>query len=219
MYIKNRKNFVRYSVADGIVPHKQRGKIVSKRHMIVTGVVALAVFGIAQILSAPSHGHVTHTGGPIVKQSVQPPAVFEAPSSKNQNSYYSLTLPAGYKPQSDGQPMAGLVYQQTIIKQSATGSQIIAIGIVDAPGGLTNLSSYQLRQQAPSHYTKTNKSVNGEQVIIFADTQSPSVVAFWQHQGRVATIGATAGVAEISDDGTKTQQAALQPVLDGWQWR
>jgi hypothetical protein len=220
MSMRQKKNFTVYSAVDGVVSRKKNDRFFTKRKLLVAfAILTLTILGSAHEFSAPNYGHVTHSGGPIIHQAVPAPKIAEAPASTTQNIYYELNLPGGYKPQSNGQPMPGLLYQQTIIKQSASGSQVIAIGITDSPGGMSNLSSYQLRQQASGHYERTTITIHNEQIILFADTQSPSVVAFWEHQGRVATIGATAGVAEISDDGTKTQRAALLPVLDGWQWR
>lgn len=192
------------------------------RFMLPIAITVLTVIGIGVLvksLSAPSHGHTTNTGGKVAAQH-SAPSIKVAPSSVSENAYYVLQLPVGYVSQTSSQTTPGLLYQQTIIKSAANGSQVISVALQNLPlEGITDLSAYRLRSSQLGRYVFSSPGASSPTLQIARDTQSASVVAFWTHGGIVATIGVTTGLSGAADTDNTDELRALQPLLNGWQWR
>jgi hypothetical protein len=137
-----------------------------------------------------------------------------------ESAYFQLAVPAGYSVRPAGQPAAGLLYQQTLIKPSASGSIIIAIAVKPLPeGGASQDSSFALRAGHPERYSFSSRTIGGETVSIAADSQSTDVAAFWPHSSYLAVFGVSSGVSTPGDYDPAVELAALRPLLDGWRWR
>lgn len=202
-----------YRVEQGVLPQKTG---VSKRKILVVGGVVMLVCTIAfKFISGPVHGRATKPHG-VVKLAPRKSAPAQVPASTSDSPYYHLNLPAGYRQQSVGQPVPGTLYQQTVVKASALGSQIISISI--AEGAASAQSAYELRTQPGAHFTRSTLQVHGETIELFSDTQVASVVAFWQHGGKLAMVGANSAIQSLGDEGNQAQREALLPLLEGWQW-
>lgn len=195
----------------------------SKKKTLVIGIfLMLFVVGIFAILMAPSVGSPAKRSSisGSSKSTVAEPKIESTVPSEVSNNYFRLQLPTGYRQQSAGQGTSGALYQQTIIKSSVSGSQLIAISVFPlSSGSLQELSAYQLRTQMTAQYTKSQKTISSEPVEVFNDTRSASTVIFWKHGGYVATIAASSAIQDLSIDGNSAQLEALQPLLDSWQWQ
>ncbi len=184
--------------------------------LLLIFIVALSVIELVRLISAPVHGHTTHSNQklPSIHKSVPAPT----PASQFQSPFYTLDLPIGYRVQPGSDAVPGLLYQQNIIKQSTTGSLIVAIAVAQG-SDLSNNSSYRLRSENPAQYIMTTRTIAGETVQIANDKKSAAVVAFWTHGNKLVTIGVSSGTESPVEDGNIDELAALQPVLTGWQWR
>ncbi len=178
----------------------------------------LIVAGIAfeRIISAPSHGRITTSSSRFKPSSSKPTA---APASDIQTEYFKLALPAGYKQQAGSHAVPGLLYQQTIIKSSMSGSLVISIAISSLGSGLNENTSYRLRIQDTARYKLATQAVQGDKVTITNDSQSASLVAFWPHGDKLATIGVSSGLQNPAVDNNVDEIKALQPLLAAWQWQ
>ncbi len=185
--------------------------------MLLLLVISIGV--VAKLISAPVEGRATKAD---LKLQHAPPqaAKQQLPASNLNSTYFELALPQGYKVQPASQAIAGLLYQQTIIKPGAFGSLVINIAIKPLPdGGVAGDSSYQTRQQQPSRYKFTNQSNLEDSIAIANDNQAAAVVAFWPHANYLATISVSSAVDNLAMDGNKDLLAALAPVLSAWHWR
>jgi len=134
--------------------------------------------------------------------------------------YFELNLPTGYRIQATSSSVPGLLYQKTLIKPSTMGSVVIAIGLKNLPdGGLQGDTSYQLRVKNPTRYTMTSETINGQPIVLASDSQAGSITAFIARGGYLATVSASSGVSNPTNDNNETQRKALQPVLEAWRWR
>ncbi len=197
-------------------------KYLPKRFWITGAIVMLmlvsAVVFINQI-SAPSHGMITTTLTSKTNKVSAPKQKPQAPASEIQTSYFTLPLPAGYRQQESSQAVPGLLYQKTIIKSSTTGSLVIAIGLSSLGSGLSDSSAYRLRSQNPTRYKITSRMIHGESVVIANDAQVASVVAFWTHVDKLATISISSGLQNPAANDNADEIKALLPLLEAWQWQ
>lgn len=191
-----------------------------RRKYWLFGLVLLGITGIiAHNLSAPVHGHVTSVDLKLAKHA-HPPAAPQLPPATLQNSYFSLSLPTGYRVPADSPVVPGLLYEQTIIKPSSTGSLIISIALKNMPdGGLESDSSYQSRVRQADRYHFRTQIAQPDTVTVANDAQSVSVVAFWPHGGYLASIAIATGVDSPVVNNNNEELAALQSLISGWQWQ
>lgn len=206
--------------AKPIKPVQSKKKLSGKRK---AQIIALFIIGLAmwlgwQKLNAPVTGQIVATKTTSQHKISKPE---EKPATSSiKNSYFDLSLPGGYRVQSASQSPPGLSYQQTIIKPSALGSAVINIAIKPMPeGGMSGDSSYQLRAQSPSRFSLIQQVVNGESLVLASDSQSASVVAFWPHAGKLATISVSSALANPSTDNNLQQKKILLTVLTAWNWQ
>lgn len=195
-------------------------RYLNRRRLIVGLIVLLLLFIWSAVhwLNAPSRGHIIPTDQ--AKLTKTAPVIKAPPAATLENNYFVLALPLGYAVQSDNQTPPNLLYSQTVIKTGDFGSLIISIAIQNLPaGGLSADSSYQLRTGQPARYQLTSQVVHADMVQIASDTQSASVVAFWPHRNYLATISVSSSLDTPSSDQNSEQLAALQPLLNAWQWR
>lgn len=184
---------------------------------VVVSVFVVAITLFALKLNAPSKGTINTNPKPITKKQSQNS---ESAPQTQQNSYYTLQLPAGYTSLPASNPTAGILYSQSLTKQLAIGHLIVSIAIKPLPeGGLEGDSNYQLRLSQPNRYTIQTDQVDGETVRIANDQQSSAVVAFWPHQQYLATISLTLGFDGPPSDGNASEIAALNQILQGWDWQ
>lgn len=201
------------------MPQPER-KYLSRRFWVILSICALILITCAifvRVISAPSHGQITDSLPATLKISgpkQKPPA----PASEIQTPYFNLALPVGYRQQAS-QTVSGLLYQQTIIKSSTSGSLVIAIGLSSLGAGLSDNSAYRLRTQDLGRYKITNQSVRGESVVIANDAQTAAVVAFWVHGDRLATISVSSGLQDPAANDNIDEIKALQPLLEAWHWQ
>ena len=180
--------------------------------------LTLIIWLISRHLAAPSDGHIIPVQDHLTKVQTAPKPTI-APATTLANDYFSLTLPPGYNVHSVTAPPNGLLYNQTLIKPGSFGSLIISLSVQKLPeGGLSEDSSYRLRQQA-DHYQITSQTVHGETVQIANDKQTAAVAAFWVHGNYLATLSISSGLSDPSGDDNADELAALQPLLAAWQWR
>ncbi len=188
--------------------------------MLCMAVVLAAGVGLGlHVLSRPVTGHTVAASEFKLPASQTKPAL-ELPSSSIASAYFQLNLPPGYRVQAAHQTAAGLLYEQALVKPSASGSVIIEIALKALPaGGLSEDSSFALRQQQADHYRITSQVIAGDMVKIAADSQTTAIAAFWPHARYLATIGVSSGVSTPGTSDNSTEQAALQPLLAAWRWR
>jgi hypothetical protein len=180
------------------------------------GVCLLALMGY--VLNAPAKGTIVEN--PKLKLKPSANAVPTTAPLQQSNTYYSLHLPVGFSSLSSPSTPAGLLSAATLKKNSASGTQLIAIAIKNMPdGGMTNDSAYQLRSSQSAHYTLTTQSVDNDQVRIATDTQSAGVVAFWPHGNLLATISISETYDDPSSSSSTVLSSTLQTVLQSWQWQ
>lgn len=194
-------------------------KTIKRRYwlsLLVLFILIASGIAFGRMISAPSHGRITTSSSKFKVSSSKPTT---APASDIQTEYFRLALPAGYKQQAGSQTVPGLLYQQTIIKPSMTGSLVFSIAISSLGGGLSENSSYRLRTQDATRYELTTQAVQGDTVTITNDSQSASVVAFWPHGDKLATIGVSSGLQNPAADNNANEIKALQPLLAAWQWQ
>lgn len=199
--------------------HRVRLRIKRPRwRWLMLTVVVLAVVGFGHVISAPSQGHEV-TVDTKLSPTLSQPAAAPTPASNLSSTYFTLALPVGYKAQAP-QTVAGLLYEQTVIKASSFGSIVISISIEAMPdGGLAGDTSYNSRVQQPDRYTLTTKNIAGDNVVIANDAQSAAVVAFWPHAGYLATIAASSGLDNPDSGNNADEVAALTTLLNAWQWQ
>lgn len=205
----------------GAAKRRRFAWLTRKRKIQIAAVllVALGLWFAWRQISAPVEGTAVVTDAS--KQLNQSNKKLKTPAAADiKTDYYSLALPAGYRTQSTSSSTPGLLYQQTLIKPSTTGSVVISIAVKVLPeGGLAGDSSYQLRAKTPARYVMTSQTVNGQSVTLASDAQAGAVTAFMTSGGRMATISASSGVSNPANDNNDTQKRALQPVLEAWRWR
>ncbi len=185
--------------------------------LVLLTMLSLAIIA-ARVVSAPSHGKTT-TSSSSLKLAKPKSSQPDSAASDVQTAYFNLALPPGYRQQSSGRATPGLLYQQTVINRSTTGSLIIAIAISSLGGGLSENTGYNLRQQNPTRYKITNQNVHGELVVIVNDAQFAAVTAFWVHRDKLATISVSSGLQNPATDDNAEEIKALQPLLAAWQWQ
>ncbi len=195
-------------------------RILWRRKYLLASVLLLGMIGLlAHIFSAPVKGHSVPIDTKLIKH-VGTPKEPVLPAQAVQSSYFSLALPSGYRVQASGLPPPNLLYQQTMIKSSKTGSLIISIAIKDMPGGgLSGDSGYNLRVQQASRYRFTKQILHQDTVSVANDAQSAAIVAFWPHGAYLATIAITEGVENPAFNDNNNEVAALKPLLAAWQWQ
>ena len=180
-------------------------------------VFVVIISGIAAKLNAPAKGVVNQH--PKAQSKPRLVAAQSAPSTQ-QTAYYELNLPAGFAVVPSAAPPNGILAVQSLTKQLAIGKLVIAIAVKPLPdGGAQADSAYQLRIVHPERYTFTTKTIKGDTVSIANDSQSAGVVAFWPHQGKLATISLTMGFEGPPGDGNADELEQLQTILSAWQWR
>ncbi len=196
-----------------------KNKIIKRRcwfSLLTLFILIASGIAFGRIISAPSHGRITTSSSKFKASSPKPTTT---PASDIQTEYFQITLPAGYKQQARSQTVPGLLYQQTIIKPSMSGSLVISIAISSLGGGLSENTSYRLRTQDATRYKLATQVVQGDPVTITNDSQSASVVAFWPHGDKLATISITSGLQNPTTDNNASEINALQPLLAAWQWQ
>lgn len=204
------------------LPPSSRSLLRSRCSRLWLGIAIVLVASVvlaARFLSAPSQGHqVPATDHQLAsRQTARPQPV--APVSTLDNSYFSLALPPGYLAQAPT-ALTGLLYSQTITKPGDFGSLIINLAVKGLPGGdLSQDSNYSLRLGQADRYTLSRQTVGGETVYVANDHQSAAVVAFWPHDGKLATISVSSGLADPSTGDNSDELRALQPLLQAWRWR
>ncbi len=197
-----------------LVPGSRRGRIWLG---IFVG-LALIIGLVGRQLAAPSEGHIIPVQDHLTKVQTAPKPII-TPATTLTNDYFNLALPPGYAVQTVTAPPSGLLFNQTVIKSGSFGSLIISISLQKLPdGGLSEDSSYRLRQQA-DRYVLSSQAVSGETVQIANDKQTAAVAAFWAHRAYLATISISSGLSNPSGDDNADEVAALQPLLTAWQWR
>jgi hypothetical protein len=211
------------------VQHKVNVRVVKKRkrftrrwkiQLVVVVLILGGIWFVMRTISAPVTGHDVAASDMLQTNIPAKAKPDTSATTINDNQYFQLALPAGYKAQASNQAVPGLSYQKTIIKPGAFGSIIINIAIKPIPGGgLASDSSYNLRVQSPAHYKVSHQTIDGGDVVIFNDAQSAAVVAFWSHGGYLATISLNAGINNPASDDNADIVRALQPILDAWKWR
>jgi hypothetical protein len=184
---------------------------------ILGGFVMLAVcFYAVKQVSAPAHGTEIHTGQKLVATR---PKTQTAPKAAStiQNNYFDLRLLPGYREQAASTTVPGLLFQQTIIHPSASGSTVIELAIKSLPeGGINNDSAYRIRQQS-ANYQLGSLRQGSETIIVAAHRQDSSAVAFWSHGKLMATISVSYGVASDADSSDETKQT-IQTLVNNWHW-
>lgn len=130
-----------------------------------------------------------------------------------------MALPIGYRQQSASQDTPGLLYQQTIIKSSMSGSLVIAIAISSNASGLSENTAYNLRLRDPVRYKMTTQVIKGESVITANDTQFEAVAAFWVHADKLATISISSGLQNPATDNNTEEIKVERTLLAAWQWQ
>lgn len=184
--------------------------------VLIIGAVALAF--VVHTVSAPVHGRPSHSVYKFVNKS-KPKGTPIIPASEIQTAYFDLPLPAGYRQQSVNS-VPNLLYSQTVVKTSLSGSIIINIGLKQLPnGGLEGDTNYRLRMEQSGHYKLENQNIKGDRVVTANDNQSAAVAVFWPHGNYLATISASSGLDNPVSDGNAQELAALWPLLQAWQWR
>ncbi len=198
-----------------VTPRKHRRR---RATLIGIGVLLLVALIIAAKLNAPSHGTIVAHPQPIAKKTVTTPQASQPISQSN--SYYSLSLPAGFNALGGGVTPSGVLYTQSLTKNISLGHLVIAIAIKPTPdGGLTSDSSYKLRTSQPARFHMSTQSVQGESVTIANDSESSAVVAFWPHASTFATISLTLGFEGPPADNNSDELATLQTIMNAWQWQ
>lgn len=187
--------------------------------LIVLFVIIITIIISIQALSGPSHGNITTSSSSRVLISSLRKTRPITSASDIRTTYFQLALPAGYAQQSSGTDTPGLLYQQTIIKGSTSGSLTIAIALSSLGSGLNDNSAYSLRLRDPARYKMTTRTVQGESVVIANDVQAAAVVAFWTHGDKLATISASSVLQNPAADDNADEIKALQPLLNAWQWQ
>ena len=191
------------------------------RRKVTLGLVVFLLLLIwlgARWLNAPATGRIIPAGHAKLTK-VTPPTKTSQAATLN-NSYFTLTLPLGYEVQAGNQVPPNVLYSQTLIKTGDFGSLIISVAVQNLPdGGLSADSSYQLRAGQPTRYQLNSQAIHGDTVVVASDTQSAAVVAFWPHGNYLATISVSSNLDTPSGDQDSEQFAALQPLLNAWQWR
>jgi hypothetical protein len=203
---------------------KKRRITIRKKLLIAIVILCVGAVGYGvHALTSTVHGHEIPVNVKLLPQQQSTPdsTVPAATTSGGVlNSYFSLTLPAGFSVQAGNQTAPGLLYNQTLVQTSLDGTLLVSISVKDLPaGGLTADSSYQLRSQQPAQYVLSNKTINGESVTIAAASQSDGVVAFWPHASYLATISATTGLNNADASNVPQEEAALLSLLNSWQWK
>lgn len=187
--------------------------------LLILLVLLLVIGLIVHGLSAPVHGKTVPVDHAVKKPQATTQRL-ELPASQDNQTYFTLNLPAGYRAQDPQAPSGNLLYAQTITKPSDFGSLVINIGIRTLPeGGLDADPSYHLRTSTPSQYSMSTLTVDGSLVHIANDTQSTSVVAFWVHGSYEATISVMQGVNEPGTDNNASQLQVLTTLLHAWTWK
>lgn len=175
--------------------------------------LATVVTIMAFFLSAPSHGKLTSVDVMLRPVKTQPAAKL-APASTLANKYFSLDLPSGYNLTAQSATTSGLLWNATIIKSAAAGSQVISISLKNFSGNLNDDSSYRLRQQS-SGYRLQSLSLDGQTIPVFISVGgSGEAVAFWSHGAYLATVSVSQYAATDSTDCLQT----LNTLLSAWRW-
>lgn len=191
-----------------------------KRTVIAAACLVLAVAAVwqaTQFAAAPSSGTpARQVALPQVERAA--PVEKSTPAQSIENSYFAVQLPAGYVAQQP-QQTADLLYTQTIIRASQTGSQVVALRLTQLPaGGMTADSSYTLRIQQADRYERTSYAKQPA-IVLFSDKETGAVVAFWERQNVLATISVTNGIQNATPDARQKIDSTLDAVVAGWQWR
>jgi hypothetical protein len=193
-----------------------------RKRWLVILVVLVAVGIVAHVLSTPAQGRSIPVDLKLtrVPAANAPPTTPQAAASTVRTAYFSLPLPPGYAQQDASTTIAGRLYNLTVIKQSLSGSLIINIAVSDLPaGGLAGDSDYQLYSQSPGHYQLNSQAVKGDKLMIASDVQLGGVVVFWPHGNYLATMGVSSDLGNSSPDDNADELAAVQPLLQAWQWQ
>ena len=199
----------------------RRGRKVLVR-LGVFAFILLVIALIIRFLDEPSTGHnIAAQGVPkLVGSSAPPKQATPTPAQTLTNSYFTLSLPPGYAAQAGDPTPAGILYDQTLLKNGDFGSLIITVAVRDLPtGGLSEDSSYQLRQKQTAQYQITNQTLRGEIVRVASDTTTGAVVAFWPHGSYLATISVSSGTDTSSGGDASNETTDIQPLLNAWRWR
>jgi hypothetical protein len=188
-----------------------------RRWWLLVGTLLVLVV-LVHIVTAPVSGRIVPVDTKPTKPLKQ--ATKNMSTQTLTSPYFSLVLPAGFKLQASGQLPPGLLYQQNIIKPSAFGSIIVSISLKTMPeGGLASDSSYNLRVQQPVRYQLSRQTMDGDIVSIANDSQQASVVAFWPHANKLATISLSSGLNNPASDDNKSIVSALRTLISSWQWQ
>jgi|GEM_PF-2350411 len=210
---------VHYALAGRHQGHQAAAGGSRHRRWLVGAGLLLAVIAVVRILSQPVHGHTTAIDIQPKKPTVAKPTAV-LPASQQQNSYYSLDLPIGYRAGAGNQTVPGLLYTQLITKPGALGSLVINIAIAKLPvGGLGENSSYRLRVEQSGRYRLTSQVLGGDTIHVFQDSQSGEVTAFWPHHDHLATIGVSSVLENPGAADNAEGQTVLQTMLHGWHWQ
>jgi hypothetical protein len=190
--------------------------------LIATGssILTFIILGVIIIhdLTAPVHGTIIHTtaGLKVIKAS-QTPIV--APDVTSKNSYFSLTLPAGFTPQANSATPAGLLFYEMSLKHSLDGTLIVSITVKNLPpGGVSGDSSFETRVVQPTQYQASSISVAGDMIAVSSATVNDGVVAFWPHKSYEATISVTTGLGDGGSGSQSDELATIKQIIAGWEW-
>lgn len=216
MTVQKKDSSILYQVGKPVVLLKKSPRR-RKAWLAIAAAGFIVVLVVVHVVSTPAHGRPTHSGGKLV---VQPHHTATAtPASTIQTAYFDLPLPAGYR-QQGSVAVPNLLYSQSLIKAADFGSLIITLSLRAMPdGGLEGDSNYRLRSQQSGRYHLNNQIVKGDTVAVANDSQSAAVTAFLPHGGYLAAISVTSGLGNPAGGGNSDELAALQPLLQAWQWR
>ncbi len=187
------------------------------RKISILVLLSSIIWVVIHFLTSPVHGKII----PVDLHSAKSPTAErpQSAASTDEQAYFILSLPAGYVSQSTGTVSGNQLFSQTIIKPSDAGSLLIAIGISSLQdGGLQSDSSYQLRKNNTSQFKPSTIVVQGQELPVFGDTESTSVVAFWSHDSKFATISVSRAISNPGGDNTDEMQV-LNTVLHNWRWK